>query len=432
MTARPASVSKTTERRVVLGLQGLWPGWRWRGPRGLDASLRQIRAVQVDPLDVVGRNHDLVFASRVLDYRPPDLDRLLYTRRAAFEYGGAIDIFPRELLRLHLSWVRHQGLPTRWEAWERAHAATVARVRTAVAERGPLDARAWPGGPSSRDFRSGTEEGIALYLLWRKLELMVHHRDGLRKVYDLTERLFGPLPEPIPADEIVAEFDLERLRWLGLSGRSGIPYLRTIEAGRGRTKVTKQQVRRSLVDAGRLVEVQVEGERMTSVMPAEAAPLLDAVGSGEIPRAWRPIEAPAEVRFLAPLDIVFTRGRGADLFDFEYLWEVYKPAAKRRWGYYVLPVLLGDRIIGRIDPSFDRTSGTLSIDRAWWEQGTPLGPVARPFARGVARMAARIGAGSIRLGAIGPAAFRDAVRRALGPRARAAGAARPRRASAGG
>jgi uncharacterized protein len=426
MSSRPPTISKATERRVVLGLQGLWPGWRWRGARGLLAALPQLRAVQVDPLDVVGHNHDLVFASRVLDYRPADLDRLLYVRRAGFEYGGTIEILPRELLRLQVSWVRHQGLPTRWEAWERAHARTVARVRAAVTERGPLDARAWPGGERSDEFRSGSEEAIALYLMWRKLELMVHHREGLRKVYDLTERLFGPLPDPIPAAELVAEFDLERLRWLGLSGQHGIPYLRTIEAGRGRTKVTKRQVRQQLVDSGRLVEVEVEGERMTSVLRTEDAPLLEAVAAGEIPRAWRPIDDTREARFLAPLDIVFTRGRGAGLFDFEYLWEVYKPAPKRRWGYYVLPVLLDDRIIGRVDPSFDRQRNALSLDRAWWEPGADLKDAAVPFARGIGRVARRLGARSVRIGRIGPPSFRADVRRALAADARAGGTeARP-------
>jgi uncharacterized protein len=421
MSPRPLTVSKATERRVVLGLQGLWPGWRWRGSRGLAASLPQLRAVQVDPLDVVGRNHDLVFASRVLDYRPVDLEQLLYTRRAAFELGGTVDIFPRELLRLQLSWVRHQGLPARWEAWERAHRETLARVRAAVVDRGPLDSRAWPGGERGDDFRSGTEEGVALYLLWRKLELMVHHREGTRKVYDLTERVFGPLPEPIPPDEIMAEFGLERIRWLGLSGKFGIQYLRTIEAGRGRSKKTKQQLRQELVDAGRLVEVQVEGERTTSVLRVEDLPQLETVLEGKVPRAWRPVDDTREVRFLAPLDIVFTRGRGAGLFDFEYLWEVYKPAAKRRWGYYVLPVLLDDRIVGRIDPSFDRTRRVLSIDRAWWEPGTDLRDVAAPLARGVARTARRLGAESTRLGRIGPPSFRDAVGRSLRADARAGG-----------
>ena len=423
MSPRPRTISKQTERRVVLGLQGLWPGWRWRGARGLAASLPQLRSVQVDPLDVVGHNQDLVFASRVLDYRPPDLDQLLYTRRSGFEFGGTVEILPRELVRLQLSWVRHQGLPTRWEAWERAHAATVARVRAAVAERGPLDARAWPGGERSGGFRSGTEEATTLYLLWRRFELMVHHREGPRRVFDLAERLLGPLPEPIPADEVVAELDLERLRWLGLSGRFAIAYLRTIESGRGRTAKTKRQFRQELVDAGGLAEFRVEGEPIPSVVRSEDAGLVEAVEDGELPRAWRPIDDAREVRLLAPLDIVFTRGRAAGLFDFEYLWEVYKPAAKRRWGYYVLPVLLDDRLIGRVDPSFDRAKGSLSIDRAWWEPGTDLRDAAAPFARGVARMARRLGARSVRLGAIGPPSFRTGVRRCLALEARAAGTA---------
>jgi uncharacterized protein len=409
MTRSLRTISKTTERRMVLGLQGLWPGWRWRGPRGVGAALEQVREVQVDPLDVVGRNQDLVFASRVLGYRRQDLDALLYRQHAAFEYGGAVAIYPRERLQLLASWVRHQGLPRRWEAWERANASVVRRVRAEIAARGPLESRAWAEGERTDDYRARRVEGLALYVLWRRLEVLVHHREGNRKFYDLAERVVGALPDPIPRDALLEEFAYERLRWLGLSGRYGIQYLRTQEAGRGRSKVARSEIRRALVDAGRLEEVSVEGERIPLVLRTEELPRLDEVESGGVPRDWRPLEATPEVRFLGPLDIVFTRGRALGLFGFEYLWEVYKPAAKRRWGYYVLPVLLDDRLVGRVDPSFDREGAVLRIERAWWEAGTELGTVAEPFARGIQRMADRLGARRIRLGAIGPPSFRRTV-----------------------
>ena len=94
-----------------------------------------------------------------------------------------------------------------------------------------------------------------------------------------------------------------------------------------------------------------------------------------------------EVVFLAPLDIVIARGRSSWIFDFEYVWEVYKPAASRRWGYYTLPVLFGDRLVARLDPKLDRSTGTLVI-QGYWEEDSLANAVndkaayARAFARG--------------------------------------------------
>ena len=171
--------------------------------------------------------------------------------------------------------------------------------------------------------------------------------------------------------------------------------------------MTKSQIRQRLIDNGRLAEVTVEGERVPSVLPAEGLPMLEELASGEVPRAWRPLSGQSEALFIAPLDIVAARERARTLFGFEYVWEVYKPASKRRWGYYVLPVLLGDRLIGRIEPSFDRATGQLRIGKTWWERGIDLREVAEPFARGLRRAAAGLGASTVRLGRVGPSSFKE-------------------------
>lgn len=101
----------------MLGTQGLWPGRRWKGLEGAREALSTCRLVRVDPVDVVGRMQDLAFASRVEGYRRDHLDLLLYKERAGFEHGGASSIYPRDLLRLHRSWVQNEGLPKRWEDW---------------------------------------------------------------------------------------------------------------------------------------------------------------------------------------------------------------------------------------------------------------------------------------------------------------------------
>ncbi len=298
----------------------------------------------------------------------------------------------------------------RWVRWHGQHAATVRRVLREIDRKGPCEALNWSEGERTENYRSSRVEGVALYYLWRRLDILVHHRERNRKFYDRTERLFGPLPPPLPREETVDEMALETLSWLGLSGRYGISYLRTNEDGRGRSRVTKRRIRQRLIDDGRLTEVRIEGEQEPSVLRPDELPLLEEVAAGGVPRGWKPFSEEPETIFLGPLDIVAAHGRAQTLFDFEYLWEVYKPASKRKWGYYVLPVLLGDRLVGRIEPTRTSSNGAIRIERAWWEKGIDLDEVAKPFARGLLRMAERLGLEIVGLGRVGPPTFREAVK----------------------
>ena len=120
---------------------------------------------------------------------------------------------------------------------------------------------------------------------------------------------------------------------------------------------------------GSLVEVKVEGWRATQVALGGDASLIADLEAGRIPKAWTPLETTTdeEATFLSPLEPVSARGRAKALFGFDYTWEVYTPAAKRKFGYYALPILWGDRLVGRFDPKLDRTTGTLVILGLWLE-----------------------------------------------------------------
>ena len=406
-------ISQEARRRYVLGSQGLWPGRRWKGIDGARAALSACRRIRVDPLDVVGRSQDLAIASRVSGYKREHLDRLLYEERAGFEHGGAVSIYPADQLRLNLSWIHNEGLPMRWERWYAGNKKLVGKVLGEIKERGPLESREWEGGERVEDYRSRKLEGLALYFLWRRMDILVHHREGNRKFYDLTERMFGSLPGLIPKGATLDEMAYERLAWLGLSGAEGIQYLRTQEDGRGRSALTKVGLRQRLIDSGRLAEVHVEGEKLPSVLRVEDLPLLEEIAQGGVPKGWSPLLDEPEAVFLAPLDIVVASGRSLPLFGFEYLWEVYKPAAKRRWGYYVLPVLLGAQLAGRIEPILQKKEDRLFVARAWWEEGANLKSAAEPFARGLARFADYLGVKGVVVGDVGPPSFRARVERAV-------------------
>ena len=134
--------------------------------------------------------------------------------------------------------------------------------------------------------------------------------------------------------------------------------------------------RTELIESGALIEVAVEGLRGPRYVPSDALTTLDAA-EAEVRDGVPPGRAEPGVAFLAPLDpFVWDRALLRDLFGFDYVWEVYVPQAKRRWGYYVLPILFGDRLVGRIEPRIERREGVLRVVGLWFEDG--FEPLAEP------------------------------------------------------
>jgi uncharacterized protein YcaQ len=150
----------------------------------------------------------------------------------------------------------------------------------------------------------------------------------------------------------------------------------------------------------------------------EDVKLLKTLEAGKIPKAWNPIGPGTldEVSFLAPLDIVSARGRAKKVFDFEYLWEVYKPLEQRRWGYYTLPILYGDDLVARLDPKLERTTMTLQIMGFWHEDDAPVkdSAFADALARGLLRIASFVEAKKINIASIRPLNLRKTVQTVLG------------------
>jgi len=215
--------------------------------------------------------------------------------------------------------------------------------------------------------------------------LGLSRRSGNRRIYDLVERLFPArlLKQEIRPREQFRHKVLSRYRAHGLLGLAGSSELwsgttPSVELGTEDGLPLKGPGRRllqaELVERGDLLPVEVDGVRGLRFLPAgELARLRQAeaeIGSGQSPHG-----RPAGVAFLAALDtLVWDREFLRSLFDFDYVWEIYVPAARRRWGYYVLPILYGDRLVGRIEPRIERASDTLRIAGLWWEDGfDPLG-----------------------------------------------------------
>jgi uncharacterized protein YcaQ len=349
-------------------------------PRALPASPAAVLAVvdrlgslQFDPLEVAGRNHDLVLHARIGGYSRELTDGLLYDRRLLFEaYNKALNLLPT-----------HE-LPYYRLAWETASTGRAAQLLT---EQAPLAAKllaeiAALGPRSSSDFEReaaidwywGPTAAVRAVLeaLYATGTIALARRDGNRRYFDLTERLFPEdlLNTRVPEREQLRHKLLSRYRGHGLLGAGGSGEL---WPGTG-SQALRAGLRGELLDRGELAEVTVEGLRGERFLIGDELPLLAQaereVAAESSGGASRPGDAPPGCAFLAPLDpLMWDRGALQPLYGFEYRWEVYTPAAKRRWGYYVLPILFGDRLVGRIEPRIDRAAKVVRILGLAWESG---------------------------------------------------------------
>jgi uncharacterized protein YcaQ len=374
MSPSSLTINKTIQRRFILGKQGLWPGRRWRGKAGALEALRSGSVIQIDPLQVIARNHDLTLQSRVLDYTPAILNELLYEDRACLEYGGIVRISPiEELPNLRVVMARRAD-ETRWEKFLNEHRRAIERVRAEIRDHGALSSMdIEPEVVHKTSWWSGKDTGRALYYLWTSGELLIKKRNGTGKVFDLRERLAPKKYDRIVKESVADDFyALKAFRQLNIAT---LQEWRLWFADLIERKVTREEAleRISALEAKGILRrlILEEDQREPRYMLAKDLPLIDALLAGRIPAKWQPLETTTgqEVTILAPLEIASARGRAMKIFDFDYVWEVYKPESQRRWGYYTLPVLYGDRLVARFDTKLERTSNTLLIKGFWLEEG---------------------------------------------------------------
>jgi uncharacterized protein len=359
----------------------------------VDPAIRYLTEIQVDPLNVIGHSQDLVLWGRIDGYRSSHLEQALYQRRSLFEWGGNLQIRPIEGLP-HLRMVMGRVTSeSRWLKFAKAHRARIAEVRRAIEQRGPLSGRDFEGRSVSvpGSFRGGKEATQVLYYLWLKGDLMIESRRGGVKSYDLTGRLVPSFTQESPVEEAEERILLRTLNDLGLpTTTEWLAYAH----GRIRRSSLRYEWKSRVQawrDRGIIQEVEVEGWPGSRWIPAQASSELEALRSGQIPRAWRPVSTTTEeeVTFLSPLEFATSRGRSQHLFEFELLCEFYKPAAKRRWGYYTLPILFGDDLVARIDMRLDPSSKSIRILGFWPEDPEVCngGRFATALGRGLARLA---------------------------------------------
>ncbi len=363
------TIDNDTARRFILGKQGLWPGRRWRGLKGTEQAMRAMEYLQLDPLQIIARSQDIALYSRVLDYTPGQWEDVTYQQRKFFDWGGWLAVRPMDELpywRVVMRRERESG--TRLRSMAHDHADAILEMRALLRERGTVSNRDFAMATRTRTqhYRGRKDSALALYYLWRTGEVMTHHRERFERVYALTETV-APAHLIRESDEDEADRFLIKkdVAFSSLSRLSrGSDVFHDVAHMR---RVT--QIREGLLADGDLIEVKVEGWKAVHYALGSDAKVLRDLSAGRVPKAWKPREATTteEVVFLAPLDHVSARGRAKTLFDFDYVWEVYKPGHQRKFGYYTLPILWGDRLVARFDSKLDRTTNTLVVLGFWLE-----------------------------------------------------------------
>lgn len=328
-------------------------------PTNIPGVLERLGTVQYDPLNPVGRNPDLVFQARVPGYQIDDWQKVAYTDRQIYDAWDKqaclvpVSDWPKRAL------IREKYRPYHDREILQADAEGAETILATIDAQGPLSSLEFEDRSRAADNNSWygqTRIKRILRALWSCGLLVTHHRQGGRHYYDRPERVIPPQYfNAQPLVDIAAYHKWivsKRHQAAGLLPKVGDPSIWSACGTRAESNLAVKQ----LIEEGILTPIQIGEKAWPYYMHTSALQLLDA-----------PLPPPCML-FLGPLDsLIWDRKTIWQIFDFDYVWEVYKPEKLRKWGYYVLPVFYGDRFVARIDSRLDK--GIWTISRWWWEPG---------------------------------------------------------------
>ena len=359
-------VTVEAARRFLVARHGLAPARSVPGgPEGVLAVLGKLGSIQFDPIAVAGRNHDLMLHARVAGYEPAWCDAL-YERGQIFEVTNkALSFIPMSELPWYREGIGRKG-PRFHAAILTENVAVAERVLGRIRAEGPLSARDFePEHGAPRDWFGMPENVVRAVLESYTVAGVIGlaRREGNLRYYDLLERLVPGelLAQEVPVREQLRHRLLSRYRAHGLLGAAGAggSFDRIAPPRSTPERVGRDALHKELVELGAIVPVEVQGLRATRFVLAEEQALLED-----------PPEPASSVAFIPPFDsLLWDTALLRSLFEFEYVWEGFFPPPKRRWGYYVLPITFGDRLVGRIEPRIDKDRDRVEVLNIWWEDG---------------------------------------------------------------
>jgi uncharacterized protein len=346
-------------RGLMIAAQGLDDAPRPRATKkAVHAMVRQMHILQIDTIHVIARSPYLVLWSRLGDYQPRWLDELL-AEGALFEYWSHAACFlPMEeypLYRhLYSSWVGGRA-----HKWLEEHPTVARRVLDHIRANGEARSSDFERTDGQKaNWWNWKEEKIALEYLFYAGELMIRKRHNFQRIYDLRERVLAAFEEAEEVSRADAhdQFVLNTIQALGVTKAEWIAdYYRL-------SKTEAKAAIQRLEKHGRLMPVEVEGWKVPGYIHPEDRKRVEAAARGNIPHS--------KTTFLSPFDpLVWDRRRALDLFGFDYKIEVYTPAPKRKYGYFTLPILYNNALIGRLDPKAHRQEGIFEVRALHLEPG---------------------------------------------------------------
>jgi uncharacterized protein YcaQ len=407
-------ITLTTARRLAVQKQ------RLAGPRarpdteGIMGVIRDIGCLQLDPIRAVERTHLLVLWSRLGPYDTAEFDKIMWEEMCLFEYWAHCasivltedypihNLMMRRYARGDSAWAQRQ------RKWIETNSELHDGILALVQERGPIMSKDFEDRAHAGWYSTGwtSERNVSQMLdyFWMSGQLMVAGRRGLQRLWDLSERV---LPHWTPREELSEQEVVRRavqksLRALGVARPEEIKqhYIRGRYPG---LKGALDELERE----GVIERVGVSGEGGKPLagqwyIHADDLPLIEGIENGE----WQ-----GRTTLLSPFDnLIADRKRTEGLFDFRYRIEIYTPPAKREYGYYVLPILHGDRLIGRVDPRMDRKAGQLHVNSVHAEPGAPQDEgTGRAVAEAIRELADFLGAEKVVYGERVPEAWRKAL-----------------------
>jgi hypothetical protein len=415
---RPPSgqLSDRDARWLALGAQGLTAPRLTRppGPAALRRLLDQVGTIQLDAVSVLARTQYLVPFSRLGAYDPAALLRLTGPGRPWFEYWGhAASLLPVELYPL-FRWRMEKEGRKEWQEWAAQNHRYIEAVRAEVADRGPLPAgQLTDPRPRQGEWWGRRSDGrLALEYLFSSGTLAAWRTANFERVYDLAERVIpaDAYGAPPPAtDEAQRELLARAARHVGVGTAQDLADYFALTITEARPRLAE------LVEDGRLVTVAVEGWKQPGYMLPDTCPRRPRRVHGTL---------------LSPFDsLIWRRPRTEQIFGFRYRIEIYVPAAKRTYGYYVLPLLLGEELVARFDLKTERQGGRLLVGGSYVESVTRATEVAAVAAHELNALASWLGLSAIAVAARGNLAshLRSAVARQAPVIALAAAASAPKR-----
>ena len=359
------NINKKQTREFMLAHQNLLGLKELVGKKGVLDYLNKVGCIQYDPLDQVGQNHHLVLQSRIKNYKKEMAQNLLYKERKIIDgWDKNKSIYPISD-RPYFERYRKEAYQKYFKEAQDKVKESIPKVRKILKESGPLSATDlnfdekidWSWSPARIS-------KVILSSMYKWGELIIHHRVGTKKVYGLAKRY---VPEKVYKAKRNFRTQQAYYNWHFLRRTGSIGLVRNLSETtwlgiKNMKKQHRDQAIDSLVKDNKLIPINIEGLKRNYYLRQNEEELLNKVISG--------LNYKKEISFLAPLDnLIWNREMISDIFNFDYKWEVYKPVEKRKYGYYVLPVLYGDNFIGRFEPKFDKENKNLIIKNWWWEQG---------------------------------------------------------------